>query len=106
MTVRIHPTADVSPDALIGDGTSIWHHAQVREGSVIGENCIIGKGVYIDQGVHIGENVKHTFVVTDTGSPNTLTIRFFTIPKVKFRPQRQRIEGITHESPVYEVFRM
>jgi UDP-2-acetamido-3-amino-2,3-dideoxy-glucuronate N-acetyltransferase len=58
MTVRIHPTADVSPDALIGDGTSIWHHAQVREGSVIGENCIIGKGVYIDQGVHIGENVK------------------------------------------------
>lgn len=56
--IRIHPTAEISPNAIIGDGTSIWHHSQVRENSIIGKNCIIGKGVYIDQGVHIGENVK------------------------------------------------
>ena len=58
MTIRIHPTADVSPKANIGEGTSIWHQAQVREEVILGENCIIGKGVYIDAGVHIGNNVK------------------------------------------------
>jgi UDP-2-acetamido-3-amino-2,3-dideoxy-glucuronate N-acetyltransferase len=58
MTIRIHPTADVSPGSSIGDGTSIWHHVQVREDAVIGKNCVLGKGVYIDNGVHIGDNVK------------------------------------------------
>ena len=28
--VRIHPTADVSPKAIFGDGTSVWNQAQVR----------------------------------------------------------------------------
>ncbi len=58
MTVRIHPTAEVSPQARLGDGTSVWHQAQVREGVSIGRNCIIGKGVYLDEGVMIGNNVK------------------------------------------------
>jgi acyl-[acyl carrier protein]--UDP-N-acetylglucosamine O-acyltransferase len=35
--IRIHPTADVSPKAVIGEGTSIWHQCQVREGAQIGE---------------------------------------------------------------------
>lgn len=54
----IHPTADVSPRAIIGEGTRIWHQAQVREGARIGRNCIIGKNVYIDFDVTIGDNVK------------------------------------------------
>ena len=58
MPVRIHPTAEVSEKAIIGEGTSIWHHSQVREGAHLGENCILGKGVYIDAGVTIGKNVK------------------------------------------------
>jgi acetyltransferase-like isoleucine patch superfamily enzyme len=58
MPVRIHPTAEVSAQAVIGEGTSIWHQAQVREGAVIGPSCIIGKGVYIDAGVSIGRHVK------------------------------------------------
>lgn len=56
--VRIHPTADVSPDAAIGPGTSIWNQAQVREGARIGARCIIGKNVYVDAGVVIGDDVK------------------------------------------------
>jgi acetyltransferase-like isoleucine patch superfamily enzyme len=56
--IRIHPTAEVSPDAQIGDGTSVWHHAQIREGAVIGRECIIGKNVYVDFGVPIGDRVK------------------------------------------------
>jgi UDP-2-acetamido-3-amino-2,3-dideoxy-glucuronate N-acetyltransferase len=58
MPVRIHPSADVSLNAAVGEGTSIWHQAQVREDASIGQNCIIGKGVYIDAGVEIGNNVK------------------------------------------------
>jgi UDP-2-acetamido-3-amino-2,3-dideoxy-glucuronate N-acetyltransferase len=58
MSIRIHPTADVSPNASIGEGTSIWHQAQVREKVSLGKNCIIGKGVYIDFEVCLGDNVK------------------------------------------------
>lgn len=58
MDVYIHPTADVSPQVVLGPGTKIWHNAQVREGAVLGRGCILGKGVYIDFGVRIGDNVK------------------------------------------------
>ena len=54
----IHPTADVSPKASIGDGTRIWHQAQVREGAHLGTHCIVGKGAYIDFDVAIGDNCK------------------------------------------------
>jgi acetyltransferase-like isoleucine patch superfamily enzyme len=54
----IHPTAEVSATATIGEGTRIWHQAQVREGAAIGQNCIVGKGVYVDYDVVIGDNVK------------------------------------------------
>lgn len=56
--VRIHPTADVSDQATIGEGTSIWHECQVRERAHIGSGCILGKGVYIDFDVRIGDNCK------------------------------------------------
>src|SRR5512139_2267394 len=58
MAVRIHPTAEVSLQATIEDGTSIWHHVQIREDVRIGENCILSKGVYVDTGVSIGNNTK------------------------------------------------
>lgn len=54
----IHPSADVSPDALIGNGTKIWNWVQVREGAQIGEQCILSKGVYIDKDVLVGNKVK------------------------------------------------
>lgn len=54
----IHPTADVSHKASIGDGTSIWHQAQVRDDATIGRQCILGKGVYVDKGVVVGDRVK------------------------------------------------
>ncbi len=56
--VKIHPTADVSDKAKIGDGTSVWHQAQIRENAVLGERCNISKGVYIDFDVKIGSGVK------------------------------------------------
>ncbi|MCD4739269.1 MAG: N-acetyltransferase [Anaerolineae bacterium] len=56
--VRIHPTAEVSAEATLGEGTSVWHQAQIREDVQTGQNCIFGKGVYVDFGVKIGDNVK------------------------------------------------
>lgn len=56
--VYVHPTADVSPRAVLGEGCKVWHEAQVREGAVLGRNCILGKGAYVDFGVRIGDNVK------------------------------------------------
>ena len=44
---RIVDSADVSAEAKIGEGTSIWHLAQVRENAEIGKNCIVGRGAYI-----------------------------------------------------------
>lgn len=57
-SVRIADSADVSPDAAIGDGSSIWHLAQVREGAQLGTNCIVGRGGYIGTGVVMGDNCK------------------------------------------------
>ena len=37
MAVKIAPSADVDTDAEIGEGSQIWHLAQVREGVVLGE---------------------------------------------------------------------
>ena len=56
--VRVHPTAEVSADADIGRGTSIWNQAQVRERARIGAECIIGKNAYVDADVVIGDRVK------------------------------------------------
>lgn len=56
--VRIVDTADVADDAKIGEGSSIWHLAQVREGAVLGEHCVIGRGAYIGIGVTLGDNCK------------------------------------------------
>ena len=58
MTYRVAETADVSPDALIGEGSSVWHLAQVREQAQIGKNCIIGRGAYIGIGVVMGDGCK------------------------------------------------
>jgi acetyltransferase-like isoleucine patch superfamily enzyme len=56
--VRIVDSADVSPEASIGEGSSIWHLAQVREGAQLGANCIVGRGAYIGTGVLMGDNCK------------------------------------------------
>jgi len=55
---RIHATAEVAQSARIGEGSAIWHYAQVREDCVLGENVIVGRGAYIGNGVLVGSNSK------------------------------------------------
>lgn len=56
--VRIVESADVSPESTIGEGSSIWHLAQVREQAQLGDNCIVGRGAYVGTGVVLGNNCK------------------------------------------------
>ncbi|WP_443076447.1 acyltransferase [Streptomyces sp. TRM 70361] len=52
------PTAQVDETAELGDGTTVWELAQVREGARLGEGCIVGRGAYVGTGVKIGDRVK------------------------------------------------
>jgi len=55
---RVDPSADVHPDARLGDGTVVWHLAQVRETAQVGRSCVLGRGVYVGPGVRIGDRCK------------------------------------------------
>lgn len=55
---RISASADVDTDVAIGEGSSIWHLAQVRSGARLGAECIIGRGAYIGPGVVLGNRCK------------------------------------------------
>ena len=58
MTVRVQPSADVDERAVLGDGTSVWHLAQIREDAVVGPDCTVGRGAYIGSGVRMGARCK------------------------------------------------
>jgi UDP-2-acetamido-3-amino-2,3-dideoxy-glucuronate N-acetyltransferase len=58
MSARVLDTADVDASARLGDGTVVWHLAQVREGARLGERCIVGRGAYVGADVEIGDDVK------------------------------------------------
>lgn len=58
MSTFVHNTVDLGADVHLGDGTKVWHYAQIREGASIGEGCIIGRGAYVGTGVTMGRNCK------------------------------------------------
>ncbi len=58
MAARIEVSADVSSAATVGEGTRVWHLAQIREDAVVGGECIIGRGAYVGPGVRIGDRCK------------------------------------------------
>lgn len=58
MSIRIAESADVDATAQIGEETSIWQLAQVREKASLGRGCIVGRGAYVGSGVRIGDYCK------------------------------------------------
>lgn len=82
-STEIHPTAVVSPDAVIGNGVRIGPHAVIGDHVSIGSGCLIGPGVQIEGPTVIGCNNRfygHAAVGTDPqdlkydGAPTRLTI--------------------------------
>lgn len=55
---RIHETAEVDENVIIGRGTRIWHFSHILSGSCIGEDCVIGQNVVIGPDVIIGNRCK------------------------------------------------
>lgn len=51
-------TADIDPRSEVGEGTVVWHLAQIREHARIGRRCTIGRGAYIGPGVVLGDHCK------------------------------------------------
>lgn len=80
---RIDPSADVDPDAAVGDGTLVWHLAQIREHARVGRDCVIGRGAYVGPGVVVGDRCKlqnHALVY----EPAVLADGVFVGPAVVF----------------------
>ena len=58
LSAKIAPTADIDDRSSIGEGSMVWHLAQVREYARVGNGSIIGRGAYIGPGVIVGQNCK------------------------------------------------
>jgi UDP-2-acetamido-3-amino-2,3-dideoxy-glucuronate N-acetyltransferase len=62
--ISVEASADVSADSDVGQGSRVWHLAQVREGAVLGENyalvyepAVLGEGVFIGPAVVLTNDV-------------------------------------------------
>jgi len=58
VAAHIDESADVHPDAIVGDRSLVWHLVQIREGAQVGEDCVIGRGAYVGPGVRVGSKCK------------------------------------------------
>jgi UDP-2-acetamido-3-amino-2,3-dideoxy-glucuronate N-acetyltransferase len=54
----VHPTAEVDAGAVLGPGSTVWHHSHVMAGAEIGVDCTLGQNVFVGRGVHIGNGVR------------------------------------------------
>lgn len=82
-TARIDPSADVDERATVGEGTLVWHLAQIREDARVGRDCVIGRGAYLGPGVVVGDRCKiqnHALVY----EPAVLADGVFVGPAVVF----------------------
>jgi UDP-2-acetamido-3-amino-2,3-dideoxy-glucuronate N-acetyltransferase len=54
----IDPTAEVSQNASLGEGVTIWGNSIVRENTILGSFSSLGRSVYVGPGCRIGSNCK------------------------------------------------
>ncbi|MBF0508673.1 MAG: hypothetical protein HQK57_07085 [Deltaproteobacteria bacterium] len=54
----VHPSAEVDPDVIIGQGTKIWRHSYLMTGTRIGERCNVGQNVVVGPNVTVGNGCK------------------------------------------------
>ncbi len=63
----VHPSAQVSERASIGEGTVVFHNAVVQTGSVIGDHVIINTAASVDHDCRVGDFVHIAPNATLTG---------------------------------------
>ncbi len=58
MNAFIHPSADVEPGAVVGQGSRIWRFVHVMSGARIGTQCSLGQGCFVADGAVLGNGCK------------------------------------------------
>lgn len=71
--MKIHPTAIVSEDAVVGTGSSIGPYAVIEAGVILGENCPIAAHAIVRQGSVLGNEVTVDSFAVIGGPPQSLT---------------------------------
>ena len=66
MSVTVHPSAIVAPEAELGDGVRIGPFCRVASRVVIGEGAVLEAFVSVHDGVTIGKNC-HVYEYTAVG---------------------------------------
>ena len=72
---RIHPTAVVSPDAVIGENVEIGPFALVGEQCTIGDGSVLGPRATLERNVRLGARVKVGVGSVLGGDPQDLKFR-------------------------------
>lgn len=82
MSARIHRTAIVSPDAQVGDGTTVGPWAIIGESCVVGDECQIAAHAVLERSVQLGDGVRVGIGSVIGGDPQDL----------KFQGERTTVE--------------
>lgn len=75
MTVAIHPTATVSPDAVLGDNVRVGAQAIVGECCEIGDECVIAPRAILERNVRLAAGVSVGIGSILGGDPQDLKYR-------------------------------
>ena len=70
--MKIHPTAIVSDDAVIGGGSVVGPYSVIEEGVILGENCSIASHVILRRGSVLGNEVTVDSFAVIGGNPQSL----------------------------------
>ncbi len=75
MSVRIHPTAFVSPDAQLGENVEIGAFAMIGEDCVVGDRCVIAPRATLERHVRLANDVRIGVGVVLGGDPQDLKFK-------------------------------
>lgn len=91
----IHPSAEIDPEAEVGDGVSIGAFAVVEKGAVIGRGCSVAAHAVIRGHARIGESCRIDSFAVVGGDPNHLEFNPETQSTVEIGAGSVLREGVT-----------
>jgi UDP-N-acetylglucosamine acyltransferase len=74
-TMRIHDTAIVHPDAVLGEGVEIGAYAIVGPNVTVGDGCVIAPRAVLERNVRLGRGVRIGIGSIIGGDPQDLKFR-------------------------------
>lgn len=103
MTQTIHPTAYVSPSAVLGENVKLGPYAVIEDNVVVGANCQLGAHAVIQPYVKMGEgNILHPHAVIG-GLPQDISFKEDTVSWLEIGKNNVFREGFTaHRSATEE----